>query len=258
LPTLEIGSPPTVGGMRVSHPVPAGRPRLNLRSPLTIAAAVGGALAVALVVASLASSHKGSSSSPTTQLNGVAATAGLLRGIPQKGFVLGSSSAPATIEEFADIQCPYCARWATQVLPLVVRGYVRTGKARVVFRPLAFVGPDSQRGAEYFAAAAARGRAWQLIELAYANQGQENGGWASAEFLDRLSGAAGLDVGATRSAAAGSAATKAIRAAADEATTLGVRGTPTIFVRDRAGKLVQVANPFDLAQLNGALDAAQR
>ena len=37
-----------------------------------------------------------------------------------------------TLVEFADLQCPFCKQYATDVLPTVVRDYVRTGKVRLV------------------------------------------------------------------------------------------------------------------------------
>ena len=73
----------------------------------------------------------------------LAGEAGLLRGIPQQGTALGSPDAPVTLVEYADLQCPYCAQWARDAFPELVRDYVRTGRVRIVFRGLAFLGPDS-------------------------------------------------------------------------------------------------------------------
>jgi protein-disulfide isomerase len=67
----------------------------------------------------------------------------LFAGIPQQGNVLGSPMARVTPVEYADLQCPYCGRWARDTLPALVRDYVRTGKLRIVFKGLAFLGPDS-------------------------------------------------------------------------------------------------------------------
>jgi hypothetical protein len=45
----------------------------------------------------------------------VAGTAELLAGIPQRGNVLGSPTAPVRLVEYADLQCPYCALYARDV-----------------------------------------------------------------------------------------------------------------------------------------------
>jgi protein-disulfide isomerase len=55
-------------------------------------------------------------------------------GIPQDGTALGSASAPATPTEYADLQCPFCADYARDVLPAVVERYVRTGRLRLELR----------------------------------------------------------------------------------------------------------------------------
>src|SRR5690349_5655977 len=49
----------------------------------------------------------------------------LFKGIPQKGLVLGSPSAPVEMEMFIDVQCPICQNWEVNYLPEVVQKYIR-------------------------------------------------------------------------------------------------------------------------------------
>lgn len=53
---------------------------------------------------------------------------------------LGNADAPITIVEYSDYECPYCARLAIQSMPQVIKDYVETGKAKIVFKdfPLEF------------------------------------------------------------------------------------------------------------------------
>jgi protein-disulfide isomerase len=123
---------------------------------------------------------------------GAAKTTPLLRGIPQNGIALGDPKARVTMVEFADLQCPFCREYHEQVLPALVKRYVRTGKVRLELRLLRFIGPDSDRLARTAAGAAAKDRMWEVVGLAYARQGAENSGYADDEFLDDLVADAGL------------------------------------------------------------------
>ena len=42
--------------------------------------------------------------------------------------MLGSEKAPVAILEYSDFECPYCAKFAREVLPILRAKYVDTGK----------------------------------------------------------------------------------------------------------------------------------
>jgi protein-disulfide isomerase len=107
----------------------------------------------------------------------------MFKGIPQQGMTLGSAVAPVTLVEYVDLQCPACKQAETELLPDLLARYVRTGKAKLVVRPLAFVGPDSVRGRDALLAAARQDRAFNFLQLLYVNQGTENTGWLSEEMV---------------------------------------------------------------------------
>jgi protein-disulfide isomerase len=90
---------------------------------------------------------------------------------PQHANVLGSPTAPVTLVEYADLQCPYCRDFELQTTPPLVRRYVRTGELKIVFRPLAFIGADSVRGRNAVIAAGLQGKLFDTVQLLYANQG---------------------------------------------------------------------------------------
>lgn len=48
--------------------------------------------------------------------------------------ILGSPSAPVTIIEFSDYQCPFCQKFWAETLPQLKTEYLDTGKAKLVYR----------------------------------------------------------------------------------------------------------------------------
>jgi len=48
--------------------------------------------------------------------------------------VIGSKDAPVTVFEYASITCPHCARFHAEMLPEFKKGWIDTGKAKIVYR----------------------------------------------------------------------------------------------------------------------------
>ncbi len=48
--------------------------------------------------------------------------------------ISGSPSAPITIEIYSDYECPFCAKYFNETVPLLVAQYVVTGKVRLIHR----------------------------------------------------------------------------------------------------------------------------
>jgi protein-disulfide isomerase len=169
------------------------------------------------------------------------ATHSSLAGIPQRGIVLGSPDAPVTLVEYVDLQCPYCAEWAMRTFPVLVSDYVRTGKLRIVFHGLAFIGPDSDTALRTAIAAGREHRLWEVVEGFYARQGAENA-WVTDDLVDDVAAEAGLDAGRLRDAQDESWVSAALRAAQAAADAAGVQGTPSF-------QLGRTGGPLELVQL---------
>lgn len=187
------------------------------------AAVIAAGLAAALATTVAAAQPAGRAAVP-----GAREVAALLRGIPQRGATLGSTKAPLVVVEYADIQCVYCARFARETLPAIVRRYVRTGRVRLVFRGLAFLGPDSATTLRWTLAAGRQNRLWNVLELLFVNQGEENSGWATQARLDAVARSVpGLDLARLRRDRAGKAVAAQIAADVAAARKAGVTGTPS-------------------------------
>jgi protein-disulfide isomerase len=210
-------------------------------------------------LASRRSSHAPAPSAPSAQTRQASAaentskTEELFAGIPQHGATLGDPNAPVELIEFADLQCPYCAMVNTELVPSLVQRYVRTGKVKLVFRTMAFVGPDSRRLAEAAAAMGSQDRLWQFVHLAFERQGRENSGYATDAYIQNLAqSVAGVDLAKFTTDRDSPAALAQLDEASGQADKLGVRATPSFFIVGRNKQPHEV----DLPELlrSGALD----
>jgi protein-disulfide isomerase len=221
------------------------------------------AAAVVVVVAILVSGGGGDNASDRPQaaqtssgaIPGQKESAEMLAGIPQKGIYLGKADAPVRLVEFADLQCPICREYTLQSLPQLVQDYVRTGKVRMEFRNLSFLGPDSITAGRAAAAAAQQNKLWNFADVLYYNQGEENSGYVTPEFIDRINKAAGVDSAEADAFAKSDASQEPLGAANTMANQLGVNATPTILVGKRGGELKAVdADATDVAAYKSAID----
>ena len=178
------------------------------------------------------------STEPGSPVTGSATESGLFAGIRQHGLALGDPKAPVTLVEYADLQCPYCAAWARETLPVLVADYVRSGRLRIVFRGLAFVGADSRSALTAVIGAARQNRLWDVVDTLFRNQGAENSGWFTPRLLADVVGAVpGLDASRLERDRRSEWTGARIRAAAAAADAAGVRGTPSFQVGPTGGDL---------------------
>jgi protein-disulfide isomerase len=219
-----------------------------------VAGVVAGLVAAMLIAASVLSASGGEPAAAQRVFGDDTAT--LLEGIPQKGLALGRPDAPVTLVEFADPQCPYCAQWSQQAFPEIVQEYVRTGKVRLVFGGLSFLGPDSEQALRFALAAGDQGKLWNAVHLLYANQGTENSGWVTDDLLRGIGATTpGFRTQRALDTMSSPPIEKELADSAALATRLGVRGTPA-FAAARTGSdlsLVPVRS-LDAGGLRPTLD----
>jgi protein-disulfide isomerase len=87
-----------------------------------------------------------------------------------EGYVQGSDSAPVTIIEYADFECPACAQFAVLTGPDIKQRLVQTGRVRWIFRDFPIEGHHNSMPAHLAAACAAdQGRFWEMHDQLYFN-----------------------------------------------------------------------------------------
>ena len=159
-------------------------------------------------------------------------------GLDQTGSTIGKASAPVEIIEYGDTSCPICKNASQDLIPAVIDRWVRTGKAKMTFRPVAFISPSSERGALGAEAAAMQDAMWPYVTLLYANQGPEQEDWLTDDLAKETAGALGLDTGKWQSDYEGEAVNSAFFTADSQWKAAGGTGTPTFEITGPGGKQV--------------------
>ncbi len=170
--------------------------------------------------------------------------------------VLGNKNAPVSVVVYSDFQCPFCRVFWKDALPQIKENYVKTGKAKIVFRhfPLTSLHPSAKTAAVASECAAEQGKFWEMHDKIF--QEQEKLGQGTVQFtpqdLAKWAGSIGLDTTGFNQCMASGKYDKLISDSIAAGTSLGVSGTPTSFVN---GQKLVGAQPFSSFQtvINGLL-----
>ena len=144
----------------------------------------------------------------------------------------GSATAPVTVYEMADFQCPACRMFTVTVMPTVDSEFIRTGKVRWVFinLPLPSIHPNALAAAEVATCAARQGRFWQTHDALYLHQDA----WARLpqprDTLVALAQRAGVDRDKLNACVQGGTARVEVEQDAQRAARSGAHATPSFYI----------------------------
>jgi len=167
--------------------------------------------------------------------------------------VLGSKSAPYTILEFGDFQCPSCDYWYKTQEKTIVQNLVDTGKAKLVWFDFIIYNSDSRLAANAAYAAGEQGKFWQFHDLLYTNQGQANSGWVTRQLMTSFAQQLGLDVTAFTQSMNSGKYNSLIDMNFRAGQQVGANGTPTFFVVGPTGQYVAIPGPQPLSTFQQAI-----
>ena len=136
--------------------------------------------------------------------------------------VLGDSSAPLTLVEFTDYQCPYCSRHVRNTHPKIASEYIDTGKLRYASldMPLENIHKEAFRAAMASHCADDQGKFWEMHDLLFENQRQ-------IEPLSAHAASLGLDGEQFAACLDSEKYADSVRKDMTEAKKAGVSGTPS-------------------------------
>ncbi|MGD9890420.1 MAG: DsbA family protein [Dehalococcoidia bacterium] len=159
----------------------------------------------------------------------------------------GPATAPITLVEYGDYECPHCG----QAFPIVKELQRQLGeRLRFVFRnfPLTQGHPHAQHAAEATEAAATQGRFWEMHDHLFEHQRA-----LDDDHLLRYADALGLDIATFRREMTEHRHAERVREDLLSGVRSSVNGTPTFFING-----VRHDGPYDRDTLLAAIVRAER
>ncbi|MBH9994815.1 MULTISPECIES: DsbA family protein [Bartonella] len=152
---------------------------------------------------------------------------------PGKGkeMVEGKADAPVTIVEYASLTCSHCGDFYRETLPSIRDKYIKTGKARLVFREFAY---DARAQAGYMLARCVpEDRYFPMLQVLFERQME----WAAADDalppLKKIAAMAGLDENGVDACLKNQSVLDEVKSSFERGKEFGVTSTPTFFINGK-------------------------
>jgi protein-disulfide isomerase len=172
-------------------------------------------------------------------------TARLTLPVSDRDHVRGPATAPVTLVEYGDYECPFCG----QAYPIVDALLDQLGdRVRFAYRhfPMTQVHPHAQHAAEVAEVAATQGRFWEMHHLLFTNQRA-----LDDRSLARYAASIGIDATAVILALAEGTYAPRVREDFMSGVRSGVNGTPSFFMNG-----TRYDGPRDFRSMLAALEYA--
>ena len=173
-----------------------------------------------------------------------------------QGVTMGSESAPVTIVEFGDYQCPACGAFALSVKPQLDGTFVEEGRVKFVFYdyPLIAIHPNAFLAARAARCANDQGKYWEYHETLFRNQARWSAASMPSSAFEAYAAEVGMEEGAFASCLNSDRHAEVVTANLHLAGRMGVSGTPTVFLN--ANGQTRRLEAVDFASLTEAIEAA--
>ncbi len=168
--------------------------------------------------------------------------------------IRGDPNAPITIVEFSDFQCPFCARFHLQTLPLIMEEYIDEGKVNLVYRdfPIQSIHPNALPAAVAAECANEQGRFWEYHDMLFEKQN----GWnrldsnTAISTFSQYASDVGLEQQQFDSCLGSGKYLEEVQGDLSDGRNYDITGTPGFFIgNDKIGFVkINGAQPFDSFQ----------
>jgi protein-disulfide isomerase len=150
----------------------------------------------------------------------------LILPVGERDHIQGRATAPITLVEYGDYECPHCG----EAYPIVKQLQQQLGeRLRFVFRnfPLTTAHPHAQNAAEAAETAAGQGQFWEMHDLLFKHQEE-----LSDRDLIRYAGELGLEAARFQRELSAHIHAGRVREDFMSGVRSGVNGTPAFFIND--------------------------
>ena len=217
------------------------------RTRLTQLGIVVAVVVVAIVVVLIATGGGGSKSrapgaaKPRTNTVTDEVSALRRRHPPERQRRSASPTAPVTLQYFGDLECPICKEFTLGALPSIIQKWVRTGKLQIEYHSLetATREPEVFKTQQVAALAAGKqNKMWYFIETFYHEQGEEDSGYVTENYLQGIaSQVPGLNLAQWTSDRSNPELANEVATDAQAANNAGFTGTPSFLIGKTGGAM---------------------
>jgi protein-disulfide isomerase len=139
----------------------------------------------------------------------------------------GEDDAPVTLIEYSDYQCPFCARHYREVMPILQKDYIDTGKLRFIMRenPIPSLHRNAMNASIAALCAGEQDRYWDMHNMLFENQKE-----LDVANLKNFASTLGLDTAEFNSCLDDKETQKQIQQDLASSAKLGMRGTPGFYI----------------------------
>jgi|SRR3989344_4704172 len=168
--------------------------------------------------------------------------------------VLGQASAPLTVIEFSDYQCPFCQRAFGDAVAGIKKDYVDTGKVKFVLRdfPLNFH-QNAQKAAEAAECAGDQNKYWEMHDKLF-EKGQSDGTGLNVADLKNYAKELGLNTATFDSCLDSNKYKTEVEKDFNDGQAAGVSGTPTFFIGSDSKGYTKIVGAQPYAVIKQAIE----
>ncbi len=165
---------------------------------------------------------------------------------------MGKADAPVTIIEYASLTCPHCAHLEETTMPQVKAEWIKTGKARLIYRDFPTGPVDLSLAASMVTHCSGPERYFGVLDLLFRTQEKWGGAAQPVDEIKHIVAVAGISPAQVDACLQRQDLMDAIKARADAANTAyGIDSTPSLVID---GKLYAGDMSYDA--LKAKLDEA--